>query len=105
MNVSIKREQSKLVCSVEREKRGMKSNDKVKSSPNISLSSPRFQNEADSFARDMVQYSAEAIAEMLGCSQQIAAQKGFTYEPKLGERLRVGERSSGIPDFPHFIKQ
>ena len=47
MNVSIKREQSKLVCSVEREKRGMKSNDKVKSSPDISLSSPRFQNEAD----------------------------------------------------------
>jgi cytoplasmic iron level regulating protein YaaA (DUF328/UPF0246 family) len=31
--------------------------------------------------------------------------EGFTYEPKLGERLRVGERSSGIPDFPHFIKQ
>ena len=29
MNVSIKREQSKPVCSVEREKRGMKSNDKV----------------------------------------------------------------------------
>ena len=47
MSVSIKREQSKLVCSVEREKRGMKSNDKVKSSPDISPSSPRFQNEAD----------------------------------------------------------
>ena len=31
--------------------------------------------------------------------------EGFTYEPKLGERLRVGERSSGMPDFPHFIKQ
>ena len=52
MNVSIKREQSKLVCSVEREKRGMKSNDrsatkgdacqskKVKSSTDISLPSP-----------------------------------------------------------------
>ena len=79
MNVSIKREQSKLVCSVEREKRGMKSNDKVKSSPDISLSSPRFQNEADCFARDMVQYSAETIAEMLGCSQQIAAQNRLRY--------------------------
>ncbi len=31
--------------------------------------------------------------------------EGFTYEPKLGERLRVGEHSSGIPDFPLFIKQ
>ena len=31
--------------------------------------------------------------------------EGFSYEPKLGERLRVGEHSSGIPDFPHFIKQ
>ena len=74
MNVSIKREQSKLVCSVEREKRGMKSNDKVKSSPVISLSSPRFQNEADCFARDMVQYSADTIIEILGCSHQIAVQ-------------------------------
>ena len=91
MNVSIKREQSKLVCSVEREKRGMKSNDrsatkgdacqskKVKSSPDISLTSPRFQNEADCFARDMVQYSVETIAEMLGCSQQIAAQNRLRY--------------------------
>ena len=79
MNVSIKREQSKPVCSVEREKRGMKSNDKVKSSPVISLSSPRFQNEADCFARDMVQYSVETIAEMLGCSQQIAAQNRLRY--------------------------
>ena len=74
MNVSIKREQSKLVCSVEREKRGMKSDDKVKSSPVISLSSPRFQNEADCFARDMVQYSADTIVEILGCSHQIAVQ-------------------------------
>ena len=49
-------------------------NDKLKSIPDISLSSPRFQNEADSFARDMAQYSAETLAEMLGCSQQIAAQ-------------------------------
>ena len=49
-------------------------NDKVKSSPVISLSSPRFQNEADCFARDMVQYSADTIVEMLGCSHQIAVQ-------------------------------
>ena len=54
-------------------------NDKVKSSSDISLSSPRFQNEAEGFARDMVQYSAETIAEMLGCSQQIAAQNRLRY--------------------------
>ena len=65
-------------------------NDRVKSIPDISLSTPRFQNEADGFARDMAQYSAETIAEMLGCSQHY---EGFSYEPKLGE-----------PDYPHFIK-
>ena len=54
-------------------------NDKVESYPDISLSSPRFQNEADCFARDMAQYSAETIAEMLGCSQQIAAQNRLRY--------------------------
>ncbi len=54
-------------------------NDKVKSSPDIRLSSPRFQNEAHSFARDMTQYSADTIAEMLGCSQQIAAQNRMRY--------------------------
>ena len=79
MNVTIKREQSKPVCSVEREKRGMKSNDNVKSSPDVSLSLPRFQNEADCFARDMAQYSVETIAEMLDCSLQIAAQNRMRY--------------------------
>lgn len=54
-------------------------NDRVKSIPDISLSTPRFQNEAEGFARDMVQYSAESIAEMLGCSQQIAAQNRLRY--------------------------
>ena len=74
MNISIKREQSELVRFVEREKHGTKSNDKLKSVPDMSLSTPRFQNEADAFVRDMSQYSAETIAEMLGCSQQIAVQ-------------------------------
>ena len=89
MNVSIKREQSKLVCSVEREKRGMKSNDKIKSSPDISLSSPRFQNEADCFARDMAQYSAETIAEMLGCSRQIAAQNRLRFMRFFEDALKL----------------
>jgi hypothetical protein len=124
MNVSIKREQSKLVCSVEREKCGMKSNDKVKSSPVISLSSPRFQNEADCFAIQAVwaktcrgAMTRFIIKNRIDKPQDLFAfsYEGFTYESKLGERLRVGERSSwtsqaaepsaGTPDFPHFIKQ
>ena len=54
-------------------------NDKVKLFPDISLSSPRFQNESDCFARDMAQYSAETIADMLGCSHQIAAQNRMRF--------------------------
>lgn len=54
-------------------------NDKVKSVPDINLSTARFHNKAYSFAKDMAQYSAEAIAEMLGCSQQIAAQNRMRY--------------------------
>ncbi len=54
-------------------------NDKLKSVPDISLSTPRFQNEAQAFARDMAQYSTETIAEMLGCSQQIAAQNKLRF--------------------------
>ena len=54
-------------------------NDKLKSVPDISLSTPRFQNEADAFARDMAQYYAETIAEILGCSQQIAVQNKLRF--------------------------
>ena len=54
-------------------------NDKLKSVPDVSLSTPRFQNEADAFARNMAQYSTETIAEMLGCSQQIAAQNRLRF--------------------------
>ncbi len=64
MNVSIKREQSELVRFVEREKHGTKSNDKLKSVTDISLSMPRFLNEAEAFAREMAQYSTETIAEI-----------------------------------------
>ena len=48
--------------------------DRFKSFPDINLSIPRFKNEAESFARDMAQYSADTLADMLGCSQQIAVQ-------------------------------
>ena len=64
-------------------------NDRVKSVPGISLSTPRFQNEAETFARDVAQYSTDTIAEMMGCSQQIGAQnklrlmKFFEDKPKL----------------------
>ena len=61
-------------------------NDRVKSIPDISLSTPR----AEGFARDMVQYSAESIAEMLGCSQQIAAQNRLRY-------MRFFEDSAKLP--------
>ena len=54
-------------------------NDKVKASTDINLSIPSFQSEAESFAKDMAQYSAETIAEMLGCSQHIAAQNRMRF--------------------------
>ena len=53
--------------------------DRLQSVPNVNLSLPRFQNEADAFAKDMAQYSTETIAEMLGCSQQIAAQNKLRF--------------------------
>ena len=64
-------------------------NDRLKSVPDTGLSSPRFQNEAKRFAQDMIQYSTETIAEILGCSLQIASQnqlrfmRFFDNEPKL----------------------
>ena len=54
-------------------------NDRLKSVPDISLSSPRFQKEADRFARDMAQYSTETLADMLDCSHQIATQNRMRY--------------------------
>ena len=54
-------------------------NDRLKAVPDVSLSSPRFQNEAVAFARNMVQYRSETIAEMLGCSQQIAVQNKLRF--------------------------
>ncbi len=64
-------------------------NDKLKSIPDVSLSTPRFRNEADAFARDMAQYSAETIAEMLSCSQQIAAQDRLRFMQYFDEKPRL----------------
>ena len=63
--------------------------DKLKSVPDVSLSTPRFQNEADAFARDMSQYSAETIAEMLGCSQQIAVQNRLRFMQFFDEKSKL----------------
>ncbi len=54
-------------------------NDRLKSVPDISLSTPLFQQEAAHFAKDIAQYSIETIAEILGCSQQIAAQNRLRF--------------------------
>jgi len=45
----------------------------------LSLTTPRFQQQADGFARDMMQYDVETISEMLGCSRQIAAQNKLRF--------------------------
>ena len=103
MNVSIKREQSELVRFVEREKHGTKSNDKLKSVPDISLSKPRFQNEAQAFARDMAQYSTDTIAEILGCSKQIAAQNKLRFMQFLDEPSGRAERFEDKPKLPAIL--
>jgi cytoplasmic iron level regulating protein YaaA (DUF328/UPF0246 family) len=64
-------------------------NDKLKSVPDISLSTPHFMNEAQAFARDMAQYSAETIAEILGCSQQIAVQNRLRFMQFFDEKPKL----------------
>lgn len=54
-------------------------NDRLKAVPDVALNVPRFQSEAENFARDMAQYPIEAIAEILGCSHQIAVQNKFRF--------------------------
>ena len=63
-------------------------NDKLKSIPDISLSLPCFQKEAEDFARDVAQYSVETIADMLGCSRQIAVQNRLRYMNFFGDSSR-----------------
>ncbi|MCR5131721.1 MAG: YaaA family protein [Prevotella sp.] len=54
-------------------------NDEMKTAFSLTTNVPHFENEAKAFVRDMSQYSAEAIAEMLGCSQQIAIQNRLRF--------------------------
>ena len=64
-------------------------NDQLKSVPNVSLSLPRFQNKAQAFARELAQYPAETIAEILGCSPQIAAQNKLRYIQFFDEQAKM----------------
>ena len=64
-------------------------NDRLKAVSEIGLSSPRFQNEAQAFARDMAQYSAETIEEMLDCSHQIAVQNKIRYMQFFDEKAKL----------------
>ena len=63
--------------------------DKLKSVPDVCLSTPHFLNEANAFARDMAQYSAETIADMLGCSQQIATQNRLRFMQFFDEKPKL----------------
>jgi len=53
--------------------------DVLKTVPDVELSAPLFAYEAEAFARDMAQYSTDTIAEMLGCSLQIAGQNKLRF--------------------------
>ena len=77
--------------------------DKLKSIPDVSLSTPRFQNEAEAFARDMAQYSTDTIAEMLGCSRQIAAQNRLWFMQFLNKPSGSAERSDDKPKLPAIL--
>ena len=77
--------------------------DRLKSRPDIILSSPRFENEAQAFARDMAQYPSETIAEILGCSQQIAAQNKFRFMQFLDEPSGRAEHSNDAGKLPAIL--
>lgn len=49
-------------------------NSSAKLADSLHTTEPMFRKEAADFARDMAEYDTSAIADMLGCSKQIAAQ-------------------------------
>jgi len=63
--------------------------DNLESQPNICMSTPRFENEAIGFVRDIAQYDAETIAAMLACSHQIAAQNKLRYMQYFEEKPKM----------------
>ena len=64
--------------------------DVLRTPPDVELSAPRFAHEADAFARDMAHYLVEIVAEMLGCSQQIAGQNKLRF-------IRFFEETTKMP--------
>lgn len=68
-------------------------NDGQKAFAGIGLSRPRFKDEAEAFAKDMVEYPVETVADMLGCSRRIAAQN----------RLRFMQFFDGKPETPAIL--
>ena len=63
--------------------------DRLKTVSNINLTTPCFQGEAEMFARDMAQYATETIADVLGCSQQIAAQNKLRFMQFFEDRPKI----------------
>jgi len=63
--------------------------DRLNTQPEFSVSAPRFQHEAEAFARDMSQYSPETIADMLGCSEQIARQNRLRFMQFFDDREKM----------------
>jgi len=63
--------------------------DELKAMPDVTLSTPRFQSEAEAFARDMAQYDKDSLADMLGCSKQIAAQNKLRYMQFFDEKPKL----------------
>jgi len=60
--------------------------DRLATVPAASTTTPLFQQEAEAFARDMVQYPTETIADLLGCSMEIASQNRLRYMRFLEDR-------------------
>ena len=65
-------------------------NDRAMMPVGITATTPLFQREAQSLASDMMQYPAETLAEMLGCSQAIASQNRLRY-------LRFNDQHEPLP--------
>lgn len=65
-------------------------NDRAAMPEGVTASAPLFQLEAQTLARDMMQYPIEALAEMLGCSHAIASQNRLRY-------LRFDDQHDPLP--------
>ncbi len=62
---------------------------KVSTPADVTLTTPRFEAEAETLARDVAQYPAQTLAQMLGCSPAIAAQNHLRYQQFLGASSKL----------------